>query len=125
MATGLPVVAFNTPVSREFLGEAGYYAQLGDAESLAAWIRYALRHPEESRERGRRLRARAVAHYSWETAGRTLLALYEALRAGRLPRRMYASASQRAMAGPEGRGRARHELFLSTSESLKRHPGER
>jgi glycosyltransferase involved in cell wall biosynthesis len=124
MATGLPVVSFDTPVSREFLGEAGYYARLGDAESLAAWIRYALQHPEESRERGRRLRARAVAHYSWETAGRTLLALYEALRAGKLPQRVYAPAPRRATTGPEARGRPGHEPFLSTPESLKRHPGE-
>ncbi len=124
MATGLPVVAFDTPVSREFLGEAGYYARLGDAESLAAWIRYALQHPEESRERGRRLRARAVAHYSWEAAGRTLLALYEALRAGKLPRWVYAPAPRRTMTGPEGYGRAGHEPFLPTPQSLKRHPGE-
>ncbi|WP_448591236.1 glycosyltransferase family 4 protein [Thermoflexus hugenholtzii] len=124
MATGLPVVAFDTPVSREFLGEAGYYARLGDAESLAAWIRYALQHPEESRERGRRLRARAIAHYSWEHAGRTLLALYEALRAGKLPRRVYAPAPQRTTTSPEGQGRVGHEPFSSTPQSLKRHPGE-
>lgn len=79
MATGLPVVAFDTPVSREFLGEAGYYARLGDAQGLADRILYALRHPEESRARGQALRERAVSAYSWEAAGRRLLALYQAL----------------------------------------------
>lgn len=83
MATGLPVVAFDTPVSREFMGRDGYYARLGDAGSLAEWILYALRHPEESVERGRRLRARAIAHYSWRTAGQMLLEIYQAVRQGR------------------------------------------
>lgn len=85
MATGLPVVAFDTPVSREFMGRDGYYARFGDAESLAEWILYALHHPEESVERGRRLRARAVAHYSWRAAGQTLLGIYQAVRQGVRP----------------------------------------
>jgi len=86
MATGLPVVAFDTPVSREFMGREGYYARFGDAESLAEWILYALHHPGESAERGRRLRERAIAHYSWKAAGQALLEIYRALRQGtRLP----------------------------------------
>ncbi|MFN3928154.1 MAG: glycosyltransferase family 4 protein [Thermoflexus sp.] len=93
MATGLPVVAFDTPVSREFMGEAGYYARFGDAESLAEWILYALRHPEESAERGRRLRARAVAHYSWKNAGQALLEIYRVVQRG-LPLRAWAATSQ-------------------------------
>lgn len=93
MATGLPVVAFDTPVSREFMGEAGYYARFGDVESLAEWILYALRHPEESAERGRRLRARAVAHYSWKNAGQTLLEIYRVVQRG-LSLRAWAATSQ-------------------------------
>ena len=35
MAMGLPVVTFETPVSREFLGPLGVYAQRGNSRSLA------------------------------------------------------------------------------------------
>lgn len=95
MATGLPVVAFDTPVSREFMGEDGFYARWGDAGSLAEWILYALHHPEESAERGRRLRARAIAHYSWKSAAALLVEIYRAVRERR-------PASARAM--PPRRG---------------------
>ena len=36
MAVGLPVVAFDTPVAREYLGSEGALAVRGDVESLAA-----------------------------------------------------------------------------------------
>ena len=35
MAMGLPTVAFETPVSREYLGDDGIYATPGDPQSLA------------------------------------------------------------------------------------------
>ena len=38
MAAGLPVVAFDTPVHREYLGDLGIYAPAGDAAGLAAAI---------------------------------------------------------------------------------------
>ncbi|MCS7251759.1 MAG: glycosyltransferase family 4 protein [Anaerolineae bacterium] len=82
MATGLPVVAFDTPVSREFMGEEGYYARWGDADSLAEQILYALRHTEESAERGRRLRTRAMVYYSWKAAGKILLDIYTFVQQG-------------------------------------------
>ncbi|WP_322797567.1 glycosyltransferase family 4 protein [Thermoflexus sp.] len=95
MATGLPVVAFDTPVSREFMGHEGYYARFGDADSLAEQILYALRHPGESAERGRRLRARAVAHYSWKAAGQMLLEIYRAVQRGVRPPVWAIASSQR------------------------------
>jgi hypothetical protein len=36
MAMGLPVVTFDTPVSREYLGEIGIYAAFGSVHELAA-----------------------------------------------------------------------------------------
>ncbi|MEI2692193.1 MAG: glycosyltransferase [Anaerolineae bacterium] len=47
MAAGLPVVAFDTPVHREYLGEWGSYAPAGDAAGLADAIGWALDHPDE------------------------------------------------------------------------------
>ena len=39
MAAALPIAAFDTPVHREYLGDHGYYAPLGDAAALAEAIR--------------------------------------------------------------------------------------
>jgi glycosyltransferase involved in cell wall biosynthesis len=83
MAMGLPVVAFDTAVSRELLGEIGVYARFGDHESLAAEIIGLLDDPERARELGRVI---AVREHSWELGGQQISAIYErafARRAGR------------------------------------------
>ncbi|MCL4459417.1 MAG: glycosyltransferase family 4 protein [Chloroflexi bacterium] len=77
MAVGLPTVAFDTPVSREILGECGVYAEAGNAQALATAFESLLKDEREALERGRELRDRAVAAYSWEQAGRMILEVYE------------------------------------------------
>ncbi len=78
MAMGLPTVAFDTPVSREYLGEKGIYAQAGDAESLALALLHTLAmEPEGSRALSRELRRAAVEDYSWERAVHTILLAYK------------------------------------------------
>jgi glycosyltransferase involved in cell wall biosynthesis len=79
MAMALPTVAFATPVSREYLGEAGVYAKVGDAEALAEAMRAVLADPCQAQERGQRLRERAVQDYSWEKAGGKILEIYDSL----------------------------------------------
>ena len=76
MAMGLPVVAFDTPVAREFLGDCGIYAAYGSVEDLAAGIELALDRPEWAQELGRRLRERAVRDLSWERAARQIEEIY-------------------------------------------------
>jgi len=76
MAMGLPVVAFDTPVSREMLGDLGIYARYGDPVSLAHCLLQALRDVEGSRELGRRLRQRAETHCSWVQGIQALVQLY-------------------------------------------------
>jgi glycosyltransferase involved in cell wall biosynthesis len=76
MAMGLPTVAFDTPVSREYLREDGVYAKPGDAWSLAQGILRTL-SGEENRRRSVRLRQSAVTRYSWEAAARTILQAYD------------------------------------------------
>lgn len=83
MGCGLPVVVFDSPVSREILGDLGVYATLGDAGSMAREILAFIDDPAERESRGRALRARAVSEYSWEKAGRKLVALYRELLDGR------------------------------------------
>jgi glycosyltransferase involved in cell wall biosynthesis len=83
MAVGLPVVAFDTPVAREYLARDGIYATLGDARSLADCLDAALpdeQHAWMLQERGHRLRQRAVQSFAWETAGRQIVEAYAQVR---------------------------------------------
>ncbi len=68
MAMQLPTVAFDAPVSREYLGEQGRYAAFGDAESLARRL-VELLSAEERAAIGEALRRRVQAHFSCETVG--------------------------------------------------------
>ena len=79
MAMGLPTVTFDTPVSREYLGEWGIHAAAGDTEDLAGRIMSLLDDPEGRQNIGRALRRRAEADYSWDVAGRTIIDVYDAL----------------------------------------------
>ena len=78
MAMALPTVAFDTPVSREYLGDWGVYAEPGNPVALAQAIDSLLSDEERSLELGRLLRERAVAHYSWEKAGKGIVKIYNA-----------------------------------------------
>ncbi|MEN9934256.1 MAG: hypothetical protein RLZZ387_835 [Chloroflexota bacterium] len=79
MAMGLPVVTFDTPVSREYLGDAGIYAAYGSAEDLAAKIKLALDEPAWATDLAQRGRERAVRDLSWERAARQIDAIYTSL----------------------------------------------
>jgi glycosyltransferase involved in cell wall biosynthesis len=86
MAMGLPVVAFDTPVSREYLGPLGVYAERGNSRSLAEKLRQALDDPGRYREVGAKLRQECVARLSWDAAIDRIEAVYEragARRAGK------------------------------------------
>jgi len=77
MAMALPTVAFDTPVSREYLGMLGVYAKrFGDAVALADAILSLLDAPQWRIELGQKLRERVARHFSWDRAGRHLLAIY-------------------------------------------------
>ena len=77
MACALPTVAYDTPVSREILGDLGVYAPRGDVAALADAIASLLESPEASRELGQRLRRRVVTHFSWQSTARQLLQAYD------------------------------------------------
>lgn len=79
MATALPIAAFATAVSREYLGDYGVYARVGDPVSLAEAIGWLLNNEEQAVELGRRLRERAVREYSWAGAVRRLVEIYDRL----------------------------------------------
>ena len=76
MALGLPVVAFDTPVSREYLGEQGIYVPLRDTLALAKALGALLDDPRRGLALGQQLRERATHHYSWPKAGEKILQVY-------------------------------------------------
>ena len=83
MAMELPTVAFNVPVSREFLGEGGIYPADLSSEGLAVALNRALDLSTDERVRlGQFLRQRAVRHFSWDRAGEQIELVYRALLAG-------------------------------------------
>lgn len=83
MACGLPTVAFDTPVSREFMADLVRYAEPGSVASLADCIISLLADPNERQSIGQALRARASHRFAWDDAASRILAVYEAVCARR------------------------------------------
>jgi glycosyltransferase involved in cell wall biosynthesis len=90
MSMALPTAAFDTPVSREYLGDWGLYAPERTASALAATLKRMLdMSAAEQAVLGQRLRERATALFSWERVGEQMVAVYQALIEGEpLPRRV-------------------------------------
>lgn len=78
MAMGLPVVAFETPVSREYLADQGIYATPADPASLADALGLALGDSANGHRR-EALRLRALQAYSWDCAAETILQAYRSV----------------------------------------------
>jgi glycosyltransferase involved in cell wall biosynthesis len=76
MAMGLPVVAFDAPVSREYLGEQGVYVPLGDTLALAQALGALLDDPRRGMALGQQLRERAIHYYQWPEAGERIVQVY-------------------------------------------------
>jgi glycosyltransferase involved in cell wall biosynthesis len=81
MAAGLPTIAYETPIAREVLGEAGVLVPLGDTAALATACVTLLEDAGERKWRGQALRERAVATFSWPMlAGRLVEAYRDAVK---------------------------------------------
>ena len=79
MACGLPVVAFDTPVNREVLGDTGVYAVYGDARDLAAQIAALAADSKTRAQLSEQVRDKAMRDHSWTTRGKLLAALYQTM----------------------------------------------
>jgi glycosyltransferase involved in cell wall biosynthesis len=79
MAMSIPVVAFDTPVHREYLAEHGLYAPVADYIALATKIDDLTQDLEKAKSLGNKLRSRAKKMYSWEEAGIQITSLYKLL----------------------------------------------
>jgi glycosyltransferase involved in cell wall biosynthesis len=104
MAVGLPTVAFDTPVAREYLGLDGFLARAGDVDSLAENLLRSL-FPEESNVNvagmGRQLRQRAMQLFSWEMTGRQIVSVYEQLISGQVAAVAPTTTKQRQSVSPQ------------------------
>jgi glycosyltransferase involved in cell wall biosynthesis len=76
MAMGLPVVTFDTAVSREYLGDLGIYALFGSVEDLAAKLRLALEQRDWAARLGQQGRDTAVRELSSDRAGPQIERIY-------------------------------------------------
>lgn len=78
-ACGLPVIASRLGALAELVqdGETGLLFEPGNAEDLAAKMRWAQAHPEEMRRMGEAARAEYEAKYTPEINYRQLMAIYE------------------------------------------------
>jgi glycosyltransferase involved in cell wall biosynthesis len=76
MAMAQSIVAFDTPVHREYLADLGVYAPVGDVDALTAAIQQLANEPERRSDLGRQLRHRAETKYNWKRAGRKIEELY-------------------------------------------------
>ncbi|NLS78787.1 MAG: glycosyltransferase family 4 protein [Chloroflexi bacterium] len=79
MSMAMPVVAFDTPVSREYMGEHGVYAPPGDVAAFAEALIALLDDPQRAASLGQQLRQRAVDRYSWDWAGGQITNIYQGL----------------------------------------------
>ena len=79
MATGLPVVCFDTMNNRKFLANDGYYALPGDEDSFAGAIESAVNDMPEARKRGGRKQAVIRKTYSSAAIGTLLQKQYDRL----------------------------------------------
>ena len=79
MALAQPVVAYDSPVHREYLAQWGVYAPSGDVTCFTEALTTLLHNPDQRTQLGQKLRQRALSHYSWAQAGRRIAAIYQAL----------------------------------------------
>jgi len=77
MAMGLPVIASNTMVNREILGEYGVYVEVGNSKELARAMIHNLENVDAVGYGGRMLRKRAVEEYSWDVMADRMIETYE------------------------------------------------
>ncbi len=79
MACGLPVVAFDTPVNREVLGDTGVYAAYGVARDLAAQIAALAADSITRAQLSEQVREKALRDHSWNARGKLLASLYQTI----------------------------------------------
>lgn len=78
MAAGLPVVCFDKPNNRNYLGSGGYFCADMSAKEIADGILYCMENPQEAKEKGEMNRQRAE-EFSWEKSAAKIDNTYKAI----------------------------------------------
>ena len=110
MACALPTVAFDTPINREILGDAGFYARYGDAADFAASLEALVKDDAKRLELGRKAREKAEREHSWQARGKRLEEIYRALlhpprRINSMARKLFLVLSLVILSGCSGESR--------------------
>ncbi len=79
MAMARPVVAYDTPVHREYLGPLGVYVPVGDVPGLGQAVVELCADPGRAAALGAALRRRAAERFSWTAAGNLIESVYRGL----------------------------------------------
>lgn len=79
MAMELPVVAYDTVVNREYLGDLGVYARPGDVGGFIEGIFRLVNSPTLREDLGRQLRHRVATEYSWQASAERIIQIYETI----------------------------------------------
>jgi len=79
MALGQPIVAYDSPVHREYLADLGVYVPMGDVAGFATAVIQLAHQPDKRCDLGQKLRQRAIDEYSWQRAGKQIVDLYNDL----------------------------------------------
>ena len=79
MALAQPVVAYDSPVHREYLGDLGVYAPTGDIDAFTRCLAELLPDPQRRQFLGQQLRQRAIREYNWRSAGEKIVSIYRRL----------------------------------------------
>jgi glycosyltransferase involved in cell wall biosynthesis len=76
MSCGLPVIAFDTPINQEILGDTGIYAAYGNAQDLATKIKTLADDSALSQHLSQKVREKALNEHSWVARGKELEKVY-------------------------------------------------
>jgi glycosyltransferase involved in cell wall biosynthesis len=81
MSAGLPVIASDFPLWRDFVdgAECGICVDPLSTEAVAGAIQWIVAHPEQARTMGENGRRAVASTYNWEPEGEKLVALYRRL----------------------------------------------
>ena len=115
MAMGLPVVSFDTAISREIMGELGVYAEMGSASSLAHELKTLLLDEKRRHKLGAQLRATAMANLGMNRTHHELERVYEQV-LGR-------KAQRQPIVLAEPADGSRYELGVAADGDYAHNPG--
>jgi glycosyltransferase involved in cell wall biosynthesis len=79
MAMGLPIIASNTSVNQEILGELGVYADVQDPTSFAQAMLQILSDDKRARSIGACMGEKARTEYSWRSLGIEISDIYQSM----------------------------------------------